>query len=319
MKKLNLIKYFILILIFFSFTCYAYQIDNNKEIVNQISLNYHPDNYAYPNDITYRQLNFSKNQSIYTQFGKIQHYVTQKLNQKMKQYPKNMWYYVEQGWMNVSLGKFHNAVSLFNKSIEIIPTSSAYFGLGMAYNNLGENKLANEAYHKGLSFKPENITNKFIQGPIFSIGIDSKLNNTDLGIDSYNIVDYKNNKEINPELKSCFKLLLTRQKYKAVEAFKNYLKNNSNSAIGFIGLAYSYFYSGNEHNAIQAFQSALKLNSRSAAALTGIGRIEFREGDFDKAIYYFNEALTINPKSESAYYGKVQTIRFMHLKNEKLY
>ncbi|HJO92325.1 MAG TPA: tetratricopeptide repeat protein [Victivallales bacterium] len=318
MKKMNIAKYLILLLIFLSFTCYAYQIDNNREVVNQINLNYHQDNYAYPNNITYRQLSYLNNQSVYTQFNKIQNYVIKRLNQKMEQYPKNMWYFVEQGWMNISIGRFQKAVTLFDKSIEIMPTSSAYFGLGMAYNNLGKTKLANEAYHYGLSFKPENITNKFIQGPIFSRGINSKLDNTNLGIDTYNIISYRNSKEINSELKSCFTLLLTRQKYKAIEAFRNYLETDPNSVIGLIGLGYSYFNSGNEHSAIQTFQKALNLNSRSAAALTGIGRVEFREGDFDKAIYYFNRALEINPKSESAYYGKLQTVRFMHLKNREL-
>ncbi|OGV19841.1 MAG: hypothetical protein A2X47_12565 [Lentisphaerae bacterium GWF2_38_69] len=105
------------------------------------------------NDIVLQELKDYKKQTYNAEFNKIGNRVLTQLNERMQQHPDSAWIYVQRGWLYISMGEQDKAIADFNKSNEIMPNTSAYMGLGMAYNNKGDVNKANESYLKAMKTK----------------------------------------------------------------------------------------------------------------------------------------------------------------------
>ncbi|MEI6055416.1 MAG: tetratricopeptide repeat protein [Lentisphaerota bacterium] len=132
------------------------------------------DSYQGSDDMIIQELSNYKKDNYNERFNEIGNSVLAQLNERMKNRPDSVWLYIQRGWLYISMGQLDNAVADFKKSIQMSPSSSAYMGLGMAYNNMGKTKLANEAYLKALKIKP---TYPGYDGPLLydgeSIGADT--------------------------------------------------------------------------------------------------------------------------------------------------
>ncbi|WP_158796512.1 M48 family metallopeptidase [Pedobacter sp. L105] len=84
----------------------------------------------------------------------------------VKKDPKNMKANMSLGTFAIKSGQFDKAITRFNSIIAIKPSPDAYFYLGTAYENLGKNKEAVEAY---LNSK------KLAANPTLSTFIDKKV------------------------------------------------------------------------------------------------------------------------------------------------
>ena len=109
--------------------------------------------YDNSNDAIIQELSKFKHDNSNNSFNEIGNKVLNQLNERMKNHTDSAWLYIQRGWLYISMGQIDNAIADFNKSIKINPTASAYMGLGMAYNNKGQTKLANEAYLTALRTK----------------------------------------------------------------------------------------------------------------------------------------------------------------------
>jgi len=59
------------------------------------------------------------------------------------------------GYLLTMLGRYHEAIQLYEKSIAIIPTAEAYTFLGWTYSHMGDYKRAIEEAEKAIQIDPE--------------------------------------------------------------------------------------------------------------------------------------------------------------------
>ena len=237
------------------------------------------------------------------QFNQIQNYIIDKLNKKSKEYPKDTLLLIQKGWMSISLGNYRDAIKDFNKSIDLLPTSSAYIGLGMAYNNLGESDKADKAYRTALTINPERAV-RTDSGVDIMPSFNADLYKTRvLSLHDESISELNNLIQQDSELTKAYSIMNEHKYDRALLEFEKYLKKHPESyaCLCFIGSIYNLLglYSKGE----VYFLKALDIDKKQPYAYIGLGNIELEKKNYDKAILLFKEAESLNNKLLSAKNG----------------
>ena len=84
----------------------------------------------------------------------------------VKKDPENLKANMSLGTFAIKSGQFDKAITRFNTIIAIKPTPDAYFYLGTAYENLGKNKEAIDAYLKSKKLAGNATLSKFIDDKV---------------------------------------------------------------------------------------------------------------------------------------------------------
>ena len=87
----------------------------------------------------------------------------------VKQDPKNLKANMSLGTFAIKSGQFDKAITRFNDIIAIKPSPDAYFYLATAYENLGKNAEAIDAYIKSKELAANPTLSKFINGKVLEL------------------------------------------------------------------------------------------------------------------------------------------------------
>lgn len=210
--------------------------------------------------------------------------------------------------------------------------STAWFSLGLAYHQTGQNEEALSAYREALRIDPKNANTWNNIGIIFretgqqenaieayqqALRIDPMYLDAwyNLGIVYRRIGSIANAIEahqqalrINPQFASAWNGLGSAyddfgQITKAIEAYLEALRINPKYDHAWINLGIAYGKSGNNTQAIEAFKQALLINPKDRLAWSSLGLSYSENGQTAKAIEAYQQALHIDPKYALAWYG----------------
>lgn len=87
----------------------------------------------------------------------------------VKKDPKNLKANMSLGTFAIKSGQFDKAITRFNSIIAIKPSPDAYFYLGTAYENLGKNNEAIDAYLKSKKLAANATLSKFIDDKVIAL------------------------------------------------------------------------------------------------------------------------------------------------------
>jgi tetratricopeptide (TPR) repeat protein len=87
----------------------------------------------------------------------------------VKNDPKNLKANMSLGTFAIKSGQFDKAITRFNNIIAIKPSPDAYFYLGTAYENLGKNEEAIDAYLKSKKLAANATLSKFIDDKVIAL------------------------------------------------------------------------------------------------------------------------------------------------------
>lgn len=142
-------------------------------------------------------------------------------------------------------------------------SSSAWFRLGIAYDNVGQTAKAIEAFQQALRIKPGDT-------------------------DGWNILGIAYGK--------------TGQSVKAIEALQRALSLQPRDAAAWNNLGIAYDKAGQSAKAIEAFQQALRIMPEYADAWLVLGITYGKAGQTANAIEAYEQALRIKPENATAWF-----------------
>lgn len=127
------------------------------------------------------------------------------------------------------------------------------------------------------------------------------------GVDLQNlqrINDLESELKQNPDQKKLLELahLLNDSgfKEKAIEKYKEYLKNDSRNPDVLVDMGVCYYDLGNYDDAVRQMKEALKYKSDHQIAHLNLGVISIAAGKHDDAVEWWKKTVAINPNSEIA-------------------
>ena len=172
------------------------------------------------------------------------------------------------GLVHFHLEEFENAVSEYNKAIDIKSDSPVYYNaLGIVYSELKQYKKALDIYRKIIKYSPKTAE------PFFNIGLVH-----------YNQGDFSS----------------------AIDAFKQAISVNNKWTDAYIGLGDIYLKQGQLSQSEQEYKNALQVKSDSIGALMGLGKVYLRQGDTDKARPVLEQVIKIQKDYTEAHFQIAQ-------------
>jgi tetratricopeptide (TPR) repeat protein len=231
------------------------------------------------------------------------------------------------------IGNVRNAVSAFQKAVQINPDySAAWSDLGVAYGLEGMKNEAVDAYKKAI------VTNQNNAAAWHNMGLLYQKN----GDRAASIESFRQAVRINPNyISAWFNLGLNLKdggnSTGAIEAFMQVVRLNRNNAFAWHNIGIAYREIGDLVKSIEAFQQALRINPNYDASLVnlaytfgqagkcaeelktyimaintnpdntdawvGLGVAYYRSGNMDKAVEAYEQALHINPNNIQALFN----------------
>lgn len=91
------------------------------------------------------------------------------LMEVVKKDPNNLKANLSLGTFAIKSGQFDKAIARFKRVIEIKPSPEAYFYLGTAYENLGNNEEAIDTYLKSKKLASNPTLSKFVDGKVLEL------------------------------------------------------------------------------------------------------------------------------------------------------
>lgn len=170
--------------------------------------------------------------------------------------------YIEEGNSFYNQGEYDKAIEMYNKAIELRPTSSAiYNNRGNAYHSKGNLTKAIGDFNKAIEINPNNAVAYFNRGNSYD----------ELGKIDQSIGDYSKAIEIKPDYASAY--------------------NNRGNL---------YFKKGNYDKAITDYSAAIGLDQNYAYAYNNRGNAYYNQGKYTQAIADFEKTLQLNPNHKTA-------------------
>lgn len=189
---------------------------------------------------------------------------------KLKQTWGDIEMYVQQGRLYMSKGQYDQAISEFNKALEINPKYvNAYLYRGIAYMQKGQHDQAISEFNSLLRLKPGLAT--AYRGLGGAYGHKGQYD-------------------------------------QAISAFNKAIEINPKSFQAYNDRAVSYGRKGEYDQAISDFNKALEINPQYLVAYNGRGNVFKKKLQYDQAISDFNKAIDINSRYHKAYFGKADAL-----------
>jgi len=209
-------------------------------------------------------------------------------------------------------GKYGEAISAFDKAIEIDPQyAAAWTDKGNALEQLERYDDALIAYNKVIELDPENALAWFHKG--YALGKLGELNES--------IKAYDKTIKIDPN----FAMAWNNKAANLLDlGINNEALHASEKAIGIDSkLAIAWRNKGNALNglarydeAIQSYNKASSINQTYSVSMIDKGNSHYNAGEYVAAIRYYDEAIKQDPKDEYAWYNKAQSLRMLHRDSE---
>ncbi len=203
--------------------------------------------------------------TLYSDLGQFTQAISE-YNKAIELNPKYAGAYNNRGGAYSDLGQFKEAISERTKAIELDPKfDRAYYNRGLAYYNSGKVSKAVSDYNKAIKLNPK-LTEAYNNRGV-AYGSSGQLKKA--------VSDYTKAIELDPE---------------HIEAYKNR------------GLAYLKLKEF--HRCISDYNKAIKLNPGHVEAYNNRGTAYGQLGRFTKAISDYNKAINLDPKYAKAYYHR---------------
>jgi len=159
--------------------------------------------------------------------------------------------YYQLGKCNYSIKSFQDSIAHFKRAIAIKPSESQYyFGLGCAYDEMGQTKLAKNAFYDALNINPANVKARIA----YALALTKEL-------------EYA----------------------QSIEQFNTALKYVPNNADTLYNLALAYELVGDIERAIKFYKSALDNEPKHKEARHNLELILGEEYNIDEEIEYIDE------------------------------
>ena len=240
-------------------------------------------------------------------------------------------FYNNRGMVYRDKGQYDQAISDFNKALEINPRFvRAYNNRGIAYGKKGQYDQAISDYSKALGINPRfaypynnrgnayweigqydraiSDLNKALEiNPSYAEAYNNRgMAYRDKGQYDQGISDFNKALEINPMFVQAYynRGMAYGRKSQYDQAISDYNKAlgiNPRFAEAYNNRGIVHYYKGQYDQAISDYNKALEMNPRFAEAYNNRGMAYRHKGQYDQAISDYNKALEINPRFVEAY------------------
>ncbi len=201
--------------------------------------------------------------------------------------------YTSRGMSLLEKGQIDDAISAFNKAIELNPGNSvAYFSRGITYFKQGKNENAISDYNKAIEISPEFVAAYQNRGILYrSIGKYKKA-----------ISDYDKAIELNPENAATYNMrgianYMKGQINIAIADYNKAIRINPEFAAPYQNRGYFYHRKGKYAKAISNYDKAIEFNPENANAYILRGHCYYYMGDYTRALSDYDKAVELNPES----------------------
>lgn len=202
----------------------------------------------------------------------------------------------QKGVVLYSLGDFQNSRVSILKSIQISPSSDAYYYLGLLDEKSTKQEDAVRSYSESLKLDSTNYLSRYSLGVIyFTKGMYSEARTT-----------FQTVLKVKPDFSYAWNDLgstkLMEKDYKgAIEAYSKALEITPDFAICFNNLGSAYRKLEDYKSAIRSYSKAISLKNDYFIALNNRGSVKIEDGDFTGAVQDFSEAIKFNANYAAAY------------------
>jgi|GEM_PF-869385 len=208
--------------------------------------------------------------------------------------------YIGRGSIYLKLGKPSEAVSDYNKAIQLSPDSAvAYNYRGMTYIELGNYKKAVEDFNTAIELKPNRIAGYINRGFAYTELEDFQKAKKDY--------DYAIYMEPRNEFAYLNRGRLYAKAGDSNEAIKDYdrvILLNPRISIAYAGRGANYAALKDYENASKDLNTAIELNPKNSDAMYSLGTVYLNMGEIDKAIEHYKSAARLGDKDAQGYLKK---------------
>jgi tetratricopeptide (TPR) repeat protein len=242
--------------------------------------------------------------------------------------------YTSQGLSHLKKGQIDDAVSAFNRAIELNPGNSvAYFSRGRAYYRQGKMDNAISDYNRAIEISPEFTAAYQNRGyAYYSIdNYEKAISDYDRAIainpedaETYNmrgiayfkqdkiekaVSDYNKALEISPEFAAAYQnrgyVHHSKGNYlKAISDYDKAIEYNPENAETYNMRAIAYFKQDKIENAISDYDKAIEFDPENANLYLCRGHIYLSRRLYDKAISDYSKTIELSPEDVNAYFSR---------------
>jgi len=225
--------------------------------------------------------------------------VTELKDAKIEDYEKTVEYWLARGCDLKYFGLYKEAIEAYTKVIRINPNCiEAYYGLGVAYGELGEPKKAMECYKQVIKVKPDDAESHYGLGVAYS----------ELGMNKEAIEAHKKAISIKPNCAEAYynlgisygKLSMHKE---SVEAYEQATKIKPNFEEAHYNLGITYCKLNMYHEATEAYEQAIKIKPNFEEAHYNLGNAYCKLYMYEEAIEPYKQAIRIKPNDAKAHYN----------------
>ena len=210
-----------------------------------------------------------------------------KLENVLKNQPKNEKFLAEKGHVLLTLDKEKEALKIFDKLLKTDPTSAAgWLGYGVHYNDNGKFDKAIEALDHALKSEPGN--SDVLEQKAFSLLLKNKIDESQSFCDLSLKLDPRNVGAL--VVKSM--IFDSLKKYdRSLESAQKAINVNPNYEMGWYCKGQALYQLGKLKDASYAYEKALEIDPKDADTWHELGLIFLERSEFSKAIKSFQNEI----------------------------
>jgi len=208
--------------------------------------------------------------------------------------------YNDRGWAYYNRGQFTQAMSDYNKAIEIDPNFAiAYNNRGWAYYNQGQLTLAISDYNKTIEIAPDFAKAYYNRALVYA-----KQKNFNQAI-----VDFSKAIAINPNHEDtyCNRGLAYNNQGRFSQAISDYNKAidiDPSYAEAYLNRGWAYYNQGEPTQAVSDYNKAIEIRPNLTTAYLDRGMAYNNQGQFTVAISDYDKAIEMDPRYAAAYINR---------------
>lgn len=217
-------------------------------------------------------------------------------------------YYLVTGDQLSNQGEYEQAIPYYEKVIQLNPGyTSAYNGLGLAYNMLARYEKAIPVFEKAIALDPTFALAYNNLG--FAYCFSGKY--------SESISYFEKAIELDPGLAMAYNNLgvayIFLAKYEhAITYLDKTLKVDPYYSLAYNNLGLTFYYMGQYPQAISNYETCLKIDPNYSIAHSNLGLVYAALGNDNQALACYNRALELSPDDVETFANRAQT--FLHLR-----